>query len=238
MDNTERISLISSFLCCILLGDYAPIDLSDGAGMNLLDLKTLVGEGVRQSSGCGSSNPYSPRLCQNWSDKIANYISPNTRAQLGTPVPAYQGEVVNVPAITQRQNPPSPLPSGWHGQPRHCHQVRPRCGLPHRALVRRQPVQVRKSIFFQSSNLFPTRFPTSLTLPSLAGLGLKTPGDIGVSLGTSDTLFSIIDKQHAKPGALKFFCFTLQPSPTSSSAFSLQAWRATSSPTPWTPTRT
>jgi hypothetical protein len=28
--------------CTLLLGSYAPIDLSDGAGMNFMDLKTQV----------------------------------------------------------------------------------------------------------------------------------------------------------------------------------------------------
>lgn len=31
-DNTERISLVSSFLATLLTGDYAPIDLSDASG--------------------------------------------------------------------------------------------------------------------------------------------------------------------------------------------------------------
>ncbi|CAF1537099.1 unnamed protein product [Adineta steineri] len=36
---TERIQLISNFLASILLGEYAPVDLSDGSGMNLLDIR-------------------------------------------------------------------------------------------------------------------------------------------------------------------------------------------------------
>merc|ERR1719265_1537246 len=39
-EDTERISLISSFMGCILTGRYIPIDVSDGSGMNLLNIST------------------------------------------------------------------------------------------------------------------------------------------------------------------------------------------------------
>ena len=35
---------------------------------------------------------------------------------------------------------------------------------------------------------------------SVAGLGLRNPGDVGLSLGTSDTIFSIMDAETSSPG--------------------------------------
>jgi xylulokinase len=39
---TTRIHLVSSFMASVLIGSHAPIDFGDGAGMNLLNLKTLA----------------------------------------------------------------------------------------------------------------------------------------------------------------------------------------------------
>lgn len=39
-DDTAKIHLVSSFLCSVLIGGHAPIDFGDGAGMNLLNLRT------------------------------------------------------------------------------------------------------------------------------------------------------------------------------------------------------
>ena len=37
-EKTEHVALVSSFMASLWLGQYAPIDYSDGAGMNLMDL--------------------------------------------------------------------------------------------------------------------------------------------------------------------------------------------------------
>ncbi|CAG9856227.1 unnamed protein product [Phyllotreta striolata] len=65
-NNTERISLVSSFLCSLFAGAVAPIDISDGSGMNLLDIKS-----------------------KKWNEALLNACGPQLKEKLGDPVPSY-----------------------------------------------------------------------------------------------------------------------------------------------------
>ena len=64
-NSCERIALVSSFLASLFLGRHAPIDFSDGSGMNLLNIHT-----------------------KQWETKLLDACAPNLAPRLGVPVPS------------------------------------------------------------------------------------------------------------------------------------------------------
>ena len=127
---TAHIHLVSSFICSVLCGKNAPVDFGDGAGMNLLNLKTLQ---------------WDPEIVEFTAPGLAQKLPPAYKSGTvaGTLSPYFRkyGFAKNIPVIV------------WSGD---------------------NPC-------------------------SLVGTGCSSVGTIGISLGTSDTLFAPMHEFRTDP---------------------------------------
>ncbi|MFA6569230.1 MAG: FGGY family carbohydrate kinase [Victivallales bacterium] len=90
---TEHIHLVSSFMASVLCGKSAPIDFGDGAGMNLLNLKTLAWDfKIAEATSPGLLDRLPPAVP---SKELAGTLSPYFRKygfKGGIPVTVWSGD--------------------------------------------------------------------------------------------------------------------------------------------------
>lgn len=128
---TERVHLVSSFICSVLAGTHAPIDFGDGAGMNLMNLAE-----------------------RQWDHSMLEATAPGLGEKL--------------PALAQAGAAVGPVAAYF----------------------------VERYGF--SSNCTVGVF-TGDNPASLVGMGATAPGQVVISLGTSDTFFAGMNAAHTDP---------------------------------------
>lgn len=88
---TAHIHLVSSFLCSLLIGAEAPIDLGDGAGMNVLNLRTQTWDpAIAEFLAPGLINKL-PRIATGRAGTLAAYFT-KYGLRAGIPVAVWTGD--------------------------------------------------------------------------------------------------------------------------------------------------
>eukprot|EP00929_Paragymnodinium_shiwhaense_P000285 TRINITY_DN100528_c0_g1_i1.p1 TRINITY_DN100528_c0_g1~~TRINITY_DN100528_c0_g1_i1.p1 ORF type:complete len:579 (+),score=137.78 TRINITY_DN100528_c0_g1_i1:72-1808(+) len=135
LSSCAAVSLVSSFCASLLAGQVVPIDTSDAAGMNLMDIRSRL-----------------------WSEDLLDFVAPGQAAQLR--------EVLAEPQ------------DSWSVS-----------GRIHRFWVQRYGFPATSSVVAWSGD----------NPCAVIGNGLLSPGDVAISLGTSDTVMSIIPAVPKEP---------------------------------------